>query len=206
MNIYKLPDFYEPKKYGYKNIDSAKSTIKHLKNKKIFEKIQIIELMIKRAIRHPYRTPSMIQAVNYFNDYLKILKKKTRLSILPVEIVHFFLNLAKYYNISLIARKILKSSITDKTFLEIYPNIESQLKKKFIAKDKFVTWYNFRRNILFKKMKSPIDWFHKDGVLKGLPTKEHVVFILWGYSPYREQLKELYYNKKTKKTKKTKKK
>ena len=40
-----------------------------------------------------------------------------------------------------------------------------------------------------KSMK--IDYFHKDGDMKGLPTKMHVILIMWAYSPYEKELKNL---------------
>jgi hypothetical protein len=195
MNKYKLPNFYESKKYGYKDIKSAKITINNLMNKHISQKIKIIDIMIKRAIYHPNRTYNMIKAINYYNNYLKILKKKSKLSILPKKIPKYFIKLAEYYKISFVARKVIQSSITNKTFLEIYPKVESELKKKTIRKDSCVTWYNFRRNILFRKFKNIDKWFHTEGTLSGLPTKEHVVFILWGYSPYKTQLENIYKKK-----------
>ena len=36
-----------------------------------------------------------------------------------------------------------------------------------------------------------IDYFHKSGKMKGLPTKMHIILIMWEYSPYEKHLKQL---------------
>ena len=36
-----------------------------------------------------------------------------------------------------------------------------------------------------------IDYFHKFGKMKGLPTKMHLILIMWAYSPYETKLKKI---------------
>ena len=36
-----------------------------------------------------------------------------------------------------------------------------------------------------------LDFFHKSGHLKGLPTIIHTNMIMWAYSPYPSKLKKL---------------
>jgi len=36
-----------------------------------------------------------------------------------------------------------------------------------------------------------LDFFHKSGPLKGLPTVIHMNMIMWAYSPYPNKLKKL---------------
>ena len=35
------------------------------------------------------------------------------------------------------------------------------------------------------------NFFHKDGKLKGLPTKMHTILIMWAYSPYEAKIKKI---------------
>ena len=36
-----------------------------------------------------------------------------------------------------------------------------------------------------------LDFFHKSGLLKELPTKIHINMIMWAYSPYKSKLEKL---------------
>ena len=36
-----------------------------------------------------------------------------------------------------------------------------------------------------------IDYFHKSGDMKGMPTKMHVILIMWAYSPYEKKIKAI---------------
>ena len=49
-----------------------------------------------------------------------------------------------------------------------------------------------RINAKLGQMKSfNIDFFHKSGPLKGLPTKMHTILIMWAYSPYPSKIKTI---------------
>ena len=189
--IEKIPSFYETKEYGYKDEKVARQSLVKLKKKPINEQLQIIEILVRRALRHPNRTTNMLKAVSLYSAYKKQLGSNVSFPLMTKKLVDYFMPLAEHYQIGLIARGVVESSITDKLFLDIYPKTENDLKEININQNSNTSWYLFRKRILFKKMKTMRQWFHTSGKLNGLPTKEHIVFILWGYSPHVDKLKQI---------------
>jgi hypothetical protein len=58
-----------------------------------------------------------------------------------------------------------------------------------------VNWERKRAIEVYGKLgqaqRMKLDFFHKSGILKGLPTKIHINMIMWSYSPYPSKLKKL---------------
>lgn len=54
---------------GFKNAETAKKTIKKIKNKSITYQKQVVDTMIGRAKYHPYQTDNMKDAIQIFKSY-----------------------------------------------------------------------------------------------------------------------------------------
>jgi len=120
-------------------------------------------------------------------------------SYLSRSIIDYYDKLAEFYNISRRARGLEKPLTTNQGFLEVYlKNSDAKKLKNYpVRKDKpdGVNWEKTRINRINAKLgqmkSSNIDFFHKSGPLKGLPTKMHTILIMWAYSPYSSKIKEL---------------
>ena len=125
-----------------------------------------------------------------------------KFSFLDIKTIKKYYKLADYYKVSEIARGLKKAKTSDKGFLEVYKKNSDKEKIKNIPLKKTnpqgANWYNTRINRIKAKlgqMKTMnIKFFHEDGKLKGLPTKMHVILIMWAYSPYPEKLKNIKIN------------
>lgn len=184
-------------KYGYKNKQKALQTIQLLKTKPIFEKLNTINRLTKRALYHPYRTSHMLESVRIFNSEKKKLKDSYQFEYLSPLVVQHFIPLAQFYNIGLISRGIIKPKITKKRFLDVYKKKQDIDKLKYITISDYsnTTWETFRHRIIFKKIQSINNWFTSDGI----PTEDHVILILWAYSPFPAELTSLIKTKKIEK-------
>lgn len=120
-------------------------------------------------------------------------------SYLSRGLIDYYDQLAEYYDISRRARGLEKPLTTNKGFLEVYlKNSDAKkLKNCPVRKDKpdGANWEQTRINRINAKMgqmkSSNIEYFHKSGPLKGLPTKMHTILIMWAYSPYPSKIKEI---------------
>ena len=145
----------------------------------------------------------MKEAMKIFKEWLneKKIRKKQKggdLSFLPLSIIIPFEKLADYYQISKKARGLEKPTTTNEGFLVVYKRIKDPSKLKDIPCKKTnpngVHW-DHKRNIEIKgklgQMKRfHIPLYHQEGELKGLPTKMHVILVMWGYSPDIKGLKK----------------
>ena len=189
------------KNLGFKNKEKAIHTIDIIKDKSILYQKQVITTMYNRAKFHPNQTKEMRESMKIFKRWLilhnvKVGGKKNNYSFLNHDIINYYDKLASYYNISLVARGLEKSKTTNYGFLEIYKRNNNSTKLINIPvkqnKPDGANWYQTRINRINAKlgqMKSQnIPFFHKDGKLKGLPTKMHTILIMWAYSPYPNKL------------------
>ena len=118
---------------------------------------------------------------------------------LSISTIHYYDKLASYYNISKKARGLEKPNTTDLGFLQVYQKNSDQKKLNNLpvkeSNPNGATWAKTRINRINAKlgqMKSQnIPFFHKEGKLKGLPTKMHTILIMWAYSPHSSKIKEL---------------
>jgi hypothetical protein len=123
-----------------------------------------------------------------------------KLPYLPLSLVNSYEKLAEYYNVSRKARGLEKPSTSDEGFLVVYRKVkgnEKLLKTMPCRKDKKngVQWDRKREVEILGKLgqakSMKLDFFHKSGPLKGLPTIIHTNMIMWAYSPYPSKLKKL---------------
>lgn len=189
---------------GFKDADTAIRTIHKVESSKKSDhhKYLIIHTMYYRAKYHPHQTKEMKEAMKIFKDWLDKKKKQKgggKLPYLPLSIIKPFEKLADYYGVSKKARGLEKPTTTDEGFLVVYKRIKGDATKlKEIPCKKSnpegVHW-NRKRDIeikgkfgQMKRMKIPL--YQKEGDLKGLPTKMHVIMVMWGYSPDPKGLKK----------------
>lgn len=186
---------------GYSNKEKALKTLQLIKKKnKIYQK-QVVQTMYYRAKYHKYKTKNMKEAEQIFKKWLN-QKGGHTFKFLDIKLIKKFYNLANEYKVSEVCRGIKKPKTTDKGFLEIYSKIKNPIDLKNIPVRKNnpdgSNWYQTRENRLKAKIgqikSQKIEYFHKKGDLKGLPTKMHVILIMWAYSPYEEKLKNLKIN------------
>lgn len=191
---------------GYKDKITALKTLELIKDQPLNKQFLIVNVLYQRAKYHKHITKSMIEAMNVFKKWLVNYKKKSmsggnkkKLSYLPLELVNSYEKLAEYYNISRKARGLEQPTTSNEGFLVVYRKIKGNgnLMETIPCKNSKkngVVWE--RKRIIevsgkvgqAKSMK--LDYFHKEGPLKGLPTVIHVNMIMWAYSPYPNKLKK----------------
>lgn len=185
---------------GYGSKEKALKTLNIIKNRNNAYKKRVVTTMYYRAKHHKYQTDGMKNAEKIYKNWLNKQKGgNEKFKFLDYQIIKKFFPLADKYKASEVCRGIKKAKTTDKGFLEIYSKVKSpdDLKNIPVKKNKpnGANWYQTRENRLKAKigqMKSQkIDYFHKSGDMKGLPTKMHIILIMWGYSPYEKELKQL---------------
>lgn len=118
---------------------------------------------------------------------------------LSLELVNKFEKLADYYNISRKARGLEKPTTSDEGFLVVYRRVKGDAKKMELIpcrknKPNGVNWRRKREVEVSGKLgqakRMKLDLFHKEGKLKGLPTKIHTNMIMWAFSPESNKLKK----------------
>jgi hypothetical protein len=195
---------------GYKNKKTALNTLKLIKDKPLKKQFLIINVLYQRAKYHKNQTKSMIEAMTVFEAWLKKYKTtmmkhggstiNKKLPYLPLSLVNSYEKLADYYNVSRKARGLEKPSTSNEGFLVVYRKIKgngSLMKNIPCRKNKIsgVNWERKRSIEVYGKLgqlkRMKLDFFHKSGALKGLPTKIHINMIMWAYSPYPSKLKKL---------------
>jgi hypothetical protein len=144
--------------------------------------------------------PASSPEAQHFKQFLIGAAEKKNLHYLPLSLVNSYEKLADYYNVSLKARGLEKPTTSDKGFLVVYRKAKGNkdlMKTIPCRKDKKdgVKWDRKREVAVLGKLgqakRMKLDFFHKSGPLKGLPTKIHVNMIMWAYSPYINKLKKL---------------
>ena len=202
---------------GYKDKKTALNTLKLIKNKSIKQQFLIVNVLYQRAKYHKHQTKNMLEAMNVFKKWLNNYKtmkhngggsgsSTKKLTYLPLSLVNSYEKLAEYYNVSRKARGLEKPSTSDEGFLVVYRKVKGNkdlMKTIPCRKDKKdgIHW-NRKREIevsgkLGQAKSMKLDFFHKSGPLKGLPTVIHVNMIMWAYSPYKSKLIKLLPNLKS---------
>lgn len=190
---------------GYKDKKTALRTLKLIKNKSIKYQFLIINVLYQRAKYHKNQTKNMIEAMNVFEKWLNNYKTMNggstkKLPYLPLSLVNSYEKLADYYNVSLKARGLEKPTTSDESFLVVYRRVKGNgnlMKNILCKKDKKdgIHWDRKREIEVLGKLgqakSMKLDFFHKSGLLKGLPTKIHINMIMWAYSPYKSKLEKL---------------
>jgi hypothetical protein len=189
---------------GYKNKKTALKTLELIKSESIKKQFLIVNILYQRAKYHKNQTKNMVDAMNIFKKWLNSYKSMKggvkKLPYLPLSLVNSYEKLADYYNVSRKARGLEKPSTSDEGFLTVYRKVkgnENLMKTIPCRKDKKngVHWDRKREIEILGKLgqakSMKLDFFHKSGPLKGLPTVIHVNMIMWAYSPYINKLKKL---------------
>lgn len=102
---------------------------------------------------------------------------------LDLKVIKKYEKYADYYNIARICRGLDKSTKTKEGFLVVYKRLKDHNKLKNIYATKNTTWDKYRTNYVNAKlaqMKKNKIALYDD---KGIPTKMHIILIMWGYSP-----------------------
>ena len=189
---------------GYKNKKIALKTLKIIKGKSMKKQFLIINILYQRAKYHKNKTKNMIEAMNIFEKWLNNYKKMKggvkKLPYLPLSLVNAYEKLADYYNVSRKARGLEKPSTSNEGFLVVYRKVkgnEKLMENIPCRKDKKngVKWNRKREIEILGKLgqakSMKLNFFHKSGPLKGLPTVIHINMIMWAYSPYPNKLKKI---------------
>ena len=151
--------------------------------------------MYNRAKFHPHQTQEMTDAMKIFKKWLLNYKKKkeedTNYKFLPLSMVLKYEKIAEEYGVSKVARGLMPSTKTDEGFLEVYKKVQSPHKLQYIPvkknKPEGQDYYSFRNSFLKSRLgqtkasKTPL--FYTEGKYKGLPTKQHIILIMYAYSP-----------------------
>ena len=198
-----LYDDFHPEKSlkntGFKNAESAIRTIKLLSKRSIRYQFDVINTMYNRAKYHPNRTKDMEEAMKIFDKWLKNYPKlrateDKKYPWLPLEKIKKYEKIAEIYKVSEVARGIKKGTRTrtDKGFLEMYKKVLGKAHKlqyipvklnKPSGQDYWSYRIGFINSRLGQIIKGKTPLYYKDGPYKGMPTKQHIILILHGYSP-----------------------
>jgi len=202
--IKKKPELYNDlhpdkslKNTGFKNYEIALKTINLISKRSLRYQFDVINTMYNRAKFHPYRTKEMEDAMILFNKWLKKypkLKKDEdkKYKILSLEQIYKYEKIAEIYGVSEITRGIKKGNKTDKGFLEIYKELNGKATKlQYIPiklnKPEGQDYWSYRISFInsrlgqMKKNNTPL--YYKEGKFKNMPTKQHIILIMHGYSP-----------------------
>lgn len=183
---------------GFKDKETALNTIKLISKRCLKYQFDVINTMYNRAKHHPYQTSDMKDAMYIFKNWLKDYKKKKDLEpiydFLPLSIINKYEKIAEEYGVSEVARGIKPSKKTDEGFLQVYKRVKNPYKLQYILtkknpKDNYQgqDYYSFRNTFIksrlgqIKAANTPL--FYTSGKYKGLPTKQHIILIMYAYSP-----------------------
>lgn len=185
---------------GFKNENSAIHTIKIIKNRSLKYQYDVINTMYNRAKYHPSQTVDMKQAMKIFSSWLlnynTAKKREHNYNFLPLSIVKKYEKLAEEYGVSEVARGIKPSIKSDEGFLQVYLRVKSPHKLQYIPikknKPEGQDYFTFRNSFITSRLaqikKSNTPLFYTDGKYKGLPTKQHIVLIMYAYSPEEKKI------------------
>lgn len=204
MNLYTdLNPEYTIRGTGFKDKSIALKTIKLITDRSALYQFQVINTLYNRARYHPHKTSDIESAITVFKhwltvDYPRIRKREMNYPYLPLKMINNFEPLAEEYGISRVARGLDKSTKSDKGFLVVYRQVKGHASKLIYipAKKKYPhknDWHKLREKFINARLgqikAKKTKWFYTAGKYAGLPTKQHLVLIMNGYSPYYEKLK-----------------
>jgi hypothetical protein len=139
----------------------------------------------------------MKKAMSIFKKWLKkysSLKRKEEKKYpwLSLKIITKYEKIAELYKVSMVARGLKKGTRTDKGFLQMYKEVDGKAHKLQyipVKKNKLdgQDYWSYRISFLNSRMgqikHSKTELYYKEGKFKGLPTKQHIIVIMHGYSP-----------------------
>jgi hypothetical protein len=180
---------------GFKDKETAFKTIKLINKRCLKYQFDVINTMYNRAKYHPHQTNEMKEAMNVFKEWLEDYKnkkdKEPQYDFLPLSIIKKYEKIAEEYGVSEVARGIKPSKKTDEGFLEVYKRVKNPYKLQYILtkENNYIgqDYCSFRNTFIksrlgqIKAAKTPL--FYSSGKYKGLPTKQHIILIMYAYSP-----------------------
>lgn len=183
---------------GYKNEEVAKSTINLIKKRSIIYQKAVIITMYNRAKFHKNITPEMRDAMKIFKNWLSDNKNtKVKYEYLPIDLINKYEKIADIYDISRVSRGLDKPIKSEYGFLAIYRKVKGDyrklpfipiFKKKPNGQDYDILREKFINARLGQMKQRKINLYNKSGKYKDLPTKQHTVLIMNGYSPDKDGL------------------
>lgn len=186
---------------GFKDVETAIRTIELIKHRSLRYQFDVINTMYNRAKYHPNLTPDMKKAMRIFAKWIKEYKEDKKQEdmsypFLPIETIKSYEKLADIYKVSEVARGLKKGTKTDQGFLKILKSVSHPNKLQYIPvkikNPQGQDYWSYRISFInsrlgqMKKAKTPL--FYTEGKFKGLPTKQHVILILHGFSPLAKSL------------------
>jgi len=181
---------------GFKNKEVALRTIDLIKKRSLKYQFDVINTMYNRAKYHPHKTDDMEQAMKIFSKWLKkypIIKKKEDglYPWLSLKKINEFIELAYEYGVGQVLIGIKPSTKTDKGFYQMYKQVEKPYKLQYIPvkenKPDGPDYWSYRISFIKSRLeqikKSDTQLYFSKGKYKGLPTKQHLILILHGFSP-----------------------
>lgn len=180
---------------GFKDSNTAHKTIKLVEKRSLKYQYDVINTMYNRAKYHPNQTLEMKDAMKIFKEWLSDYKKKKNKEMdykfLPLSTVIKYEKIAEEYGVSEVARGLIPSTKTDEGFLKVYKRVKKPHKLQYIpikqSRPQGQDYYSFRNSFIksrlgqMKASNAPL--FYKEGKYKGLPTKQHIILIMYAYSP-----------------------
>lgn len=189
---------------GFKDKEKALETLQLLEGRDVTFQFQIINSMFHRAkvihkrTKDPEKLRNLSEAIetfeNWLNDYRSHSRAKENLTYLPLDVVEAFQPLADKYGVK------TEVSGVDISFLKAYREADGDLKKLRVLKvnpddEKSITW-DVHRNKYLKPLVDRVKGddapplYRTEEKVRGVPTKEHVELVMWGYSPEVTKLKK----------------
>lgn len=185
------------KNTGFKDKKTALRTIKLISKRALRYQFDVINTMYYRAKFHPHKTNDMDDAIKIYKEWIKEYKHNKKIEDksypwLSLDIIKKFEKLADEYNVSKVARGLVKGTKTDEGFLKMYKKVNGNSHKlQYIPIKKNNPngndYYSYRISFIkarlaqIKNNNTPL--YYNDGDYKGLPTKQHLILILHAYSP-----------------------
>lgn len=187
---------------GFANEESAIKTLELIKSRSLRYQFDVVNTMYNRAKYHPNQTFNMKKAMRIFrewiNNYDKLKQRENKLyPFLSMDVIKSYEKLADIYKVSEVARGLVKGTKTDQGFLKILKSVSHPNKLQYIpikktnpkGQDYWSYRISFIRSRLGQMKALGTNLFYTEGKYKGLPTKQHVILILHGYSPLGSKLK-----------------
>lgn len=177
---------------GYKNKIKAINTINLVKKRSLKYQFDVINTMYYRAKHHANQTKDMKEAMSVFKKWLKQYKKhkqqEEKFSFLNFNTITKYEQIINEYKLNKINTYnefylIMKQTQGKYYKLQYMPLI----KNKLDGEDFWSYRINFIQKTLLKELFNCNDiknYFHLDDKNYGLPTKQHVILIMHGYSPF----------------------
>ena len=185
------------KNTGFKDRTTANRTINIVSKRSLRYQFDVINTMYNRAKYHPHRNDDMKEAMVIFKKWLKNYSKiksaeDKKYPWLSLKTIAKYEKIAELYGVSEVARGLKKGTRTDEGFLAMYKKVggkASKLQYINVKKNKPESqdYWSYRISFLNSRMgqirssKTPL--YYTEGKFKGMPTKQHIILIMHGYSP-----------------------